>query len=468
MTAPPKPLAGKGVPTREIGYANQYPGDYWWVDTETTPELRWPVCTRVYQVMRRQDAQVASILRALTLPVLRTGWRIDPNGARDEVVRLVSEDLRLPIVGRDTDEQDDAAGKPAEKSPTPRVRGRFSWTDHLRQALLMVQYGHMFFEQVYRIDSDGRARLRKLAPRMPLSLAAITVAADGGLMSISQYAMGTLAGFFVAGGGAVGTEGAGKQIPVSRLVAYVNEPEGGSWIGQSVLRPAYKNWMLKDRLLRVQAQTIERNGMGIPTYEAAPQETDLAPGRAIATGVRAGDSSGAAIPNGAKLRLQGVEGALPNAEPVVRYHDEQMARGVLAHFLNLGTQTGSWALGSTFADFFVMSLQTLADSICDVASAHIIEDLVDLNWGPDEQAPRLVCDEIGSMHDATAEAIATLVGAGVLLPDGVLERAVRTQFGLPSKDPDAPEVEPKPGAPEAAPAPGPAIDGPDDPEDDGK
>lgn len=457
-----KPVLAK----REIGYADQYPGNYWWVDSETTPELRWPLNIRVFEVMKRQDAQVASILKALTLPVIRTGWRIDPNGARPEVVQLVADDLRLPIVGQDAPEVDED-GNTVAPPVRPRSRGRFNWKAHVRQAIVcMVQYGHMYFEQVYRIDEQGRARLAKLGPRMPQSLAAITLDKNGDLVSIAQYAMGTLQGFFV--GGAMGAAGGGTPIPANRLVAYIHEPEGGTWIGQSVLRPVYKNWMIKDRLLRVQAQTIERNGMGIPIYELAPQETDTAPGQAIATGLRAGDSSGAAIPNGANLRLEGIQGQIPNADIPIRYHDEQMARAVLAHFLNLGTQTGSWALGSTFADFFVMSLQTLADTICDTANQHIVEDLVDLNWGPDEPAPRIVCDEIGSMHDATAEAIATLVAAGVLLPDGVLERAVRVQYGLPTKQPGSPEAEPKPAAPADVPPPGPAIDGDEDPEDDNK
>ena len=40
-------------------------------------------------------------------------------------------------------------------------------------------------------------------------------------------------------------------MTVDRLVMYVNDREGGNWLGQSLLRPAYKFWLLKDRLLRV-------------------------------------------------------------------------------------------------------------------------------------------------------------------------------------------------------------------------
>lgn len=416
-------MAQATVPLRELGYAvASSPVTAATIDNEPTPELRWPDSVRVFDAMRRQDAQVASVLRAVTLPVRRTQWRVDPAGARDEVARLVADDIGLPLVG------DEAA--PART----RTRDRFSWLEHLRLALLMLTYGHMFFEQVYRIDGDGRARLRKLAPRMPGTIGSINVAADGGLISIKQWP---------ATGDPV------AMIPVSRLVAYVHDREAGNWFGSSLLRPAYKHWLIKDRLLRVQAQTIERNGMGVPVYEAqeGATPTDLDAGKKLATSVRAGSSAGAATPHGAKLRLMGVEGTLPNADPVVRYHDEQIARAVLAHFLNLGTQTGSWALGTTFADFFTLSLQTLAQQVADVATQHIVEDLVDVNWGEDEPAPRVVFDEIGSRREATADAIKALLDAGAVFPDRPLEEFLRNAYGLPAKALPSPT----PSAPPALP-----------------
>lgn len=395
------------APLREIGYAGPASVGYWTVADidEPTAELRWPLSLEVYDRMRTQDAQVQSVLRAVTLPVLRTPWAVDPAGARDEVVEHVAEDLGLPIQG----EPDAAQG---------RTRDRFSWIEHLRLALLSLPLGHMFFEQLARVEG-GRVRLHKLAPRMPRSLTRINVARDGGLVSIEQWGDGRKVS---------------TPIPVNRLVAYVHEREAGNWYGRSLLRAAYKNWLLKDRLLRVQAQTIERNGMGVPIYEAAEDEESLTAGQAIATGYRSGSTAGAALPHGAKLRLQGVEGELPDAEPAIRYHDEQIARAVLAHFLNLGTQTGSWALGSTFADFFTLGLQTVAESLRDVAQAHVVEDLVDWNWGPDEPAPRLVFQEIGSRQAATAQALQQLAAAGILLPDRELEESVRQSFDLPPKD----------------------------------
>lgn len=417
--APPAPAKKSAT---EVGYAATPKGSAFWaveLDDETTPELRWPECLPIYDAMRRQDAQVASVLRAVTHPIRGTTWRIDPNGAPDDVVEHVALDLGLPIRGR----EDVAPG---------RVRGRFSWSEHLRHALLMLPFGAMYFEQVYRLDEgSGLLHLRKLGPRMPRSISAFNVARDGGLESIEQHPIG--------GDGTTVTIGKGIKIPVDRLVAYVHEREAGNWAGQSLLRQAYKNWLLKDRLLRTQAQAIDRNGMGIPVYEGAENQTQdqLTEALNIASEIRAGDNSGLAGPNGAKWRLMGVEGQVPDASTPIRYHDEQIARAVLAHFLNLGTQTGSWALGSTFADFFTQSLQAVAQDIADITTAHVIEDLVDVNYGPHVQAPRLVFDEIGSQTGALALAIKTLVDAGVLTPDEGLEAHVRLGLGLPTKTTDA-------------------------------
>jgi hypothetical protein len=412
----------------EIGYAQAMLSQWWLLDEgETTPELQWPRSIAVYDQMRRTDAQVTSLLEAVTLPIRRTPWRIDPAGARATVVKFVATDMGLPIVG-----------KGPGKAPA-RTKGKFSWPDHLRLALLELVFGHMFFEQVYSVNDAGtEAHLKKLAPRMPSTIDQIKVASDGGLEWIKQRWTTDIT--------------APQVIPVDRLVAYVRNREGGNWLGQSILRPAYKNWLLKDRLLRVQAQTIERNGMGIPLYKAQEDatETDIAAGKTMATLWRAGEAAGSAVPFGADLVLRGVEGTLPDADPAIRYHDEQIARAALAHFLNLGTQTGSWALGSTFEDFFVYSLQTLAQQIADVTNQHVIEDLVDLNFGENEPAPRLVFDEIGSQQPATAQALKTLVDSGIIHPDQVLEETSRQQYGLPPADPATATTPPGVATPTAA------------------
>jgi hypothetical protein len=396
---------------------------------ETNLELIFPKSIETYDTMRREDAQVGSVIRAVTLPIRKAKWRLDPAGARPEVVAHIAADLGVPIKGQD------------EVART-RTRGRFSWDEHLRLALLCLPLGFSPFEQVYDLTSEpGVAHLRKLAWRPPRTISDIEVARDGGLVAIVQQ-------------GAIGSQEV--RIPVDRLVMYVNEREGGNWLGQSLLRQAYKNWLLKDRLLRIQVLSAERNGIGVPVFEGSEvpagvtdpeeikkrQDEEITAGLEIAKKVRAGESSGAAIAHGAKLEMKGVVGKLPDTDGPIRYHDEQIARAVLAHFLNLGTETGSWALGSTFANFFTDSLNAVAGHIADVAQQHVVEDLVDLNWGTAEPAPRLVCEPIGSEHPATAEAIKQLIECRAIFPDALLEEHLRSLYGLPAKDPNTSTAQP--------------------------
>ena len=68
-----------------------------------------------------------------------------------------------------------------------------------------------------------------------------------------------------------------------------------------------------------------------------------------------------------------------------------IARSMLANVLNLGQArgTGSWALGTTLNDVLSLEIESIAENVRDTATRHIIEDLVEANYGPDEPAPRL-------------------------------------------------------------------------------
>ncbi|MGB6179723.1 MAG: hypothetical protein WBF79_00610 [Rhodococcus sp. (in: high G+C Gram-positive bacteria)] len=413
------------APDSEKGYVNGAGQSWQWLydENETNPDLQWPESVRTYARMGREDAQCKSVLGAVMRPVERTVWRIRPNGADQHVVEHVARNLNLPIEGD--------AGAPV----VARSANRFSFKRHLRDALEAVRYGHAFFEQCARYNPDsGLFDLHKLAPRKQNTLQRINVAIDGGLESIEQRAPASMSIL------------KHEPIPVSRLVAYVHDQEPGVWTGQSLLRPAHKHWVIKDQLLRIHAIMMDRNGIGLPVYEGADgaSKEDNKAGKEMAKNVRVGAYAGASTPFGAKLRLIGVEGNLPDPLPGIKYHDEQIGRAALTHFLNLGQQTGSWALGSEFANFFIMTLQTIAEYICEVANQHIIEDLVDWNW-PGAQAPLLVFDEIGSQQQAVAEALKLLVDAGILFPDRALEEFIREKHGLPGKDTT-------PRAPAAAPA----------------
>jgi hypothetical protein len=150
------------APTNELGHGNTSlaPWSAFSDVNEPVPELAWPNSIATYGRMRT-DAQIASLQLGFTLPIRRYLWCIDPNGARDDVVEDVANNLNLPIEGQ-------------EPKPTGRRRDRFSHDRHLFHALLNLSYGFMFFEPVFRFDENsGKFGIRKLAPRMPATISEI-------------------------------------------------------------------------------------------------------------------------------------------------------------------------------------------------------------------------------------------------------------------------------------------------------
>lgn len=419
------------APAGEIGAISVLPswGALAGADPADPPAFQFP--QRVQTVERmRTDPQIDALCSSLTMPIMRYRWELDPNGARDEVVQQVSTDFGIPILG--------------SNDPAPRSRRRFKHRDHLEHALLALWHGFMMFEQVpdterYDLVRDGW-RLRKLAPRMPSTIDRIHVASDGGLAGITQYGYRPP----VRAGRAWITDPE-PQIGVNSLLAYVWKREGANWYGRSMLRPLYRDWILKDRALRVDAIKNERFGVGIPTA-TAPEGGDPAQYSKLAQSIRASETSGVGLPAGASVGVEGIRGTLPDVMASVRYYDESMARAFMAMVIQLGqTQTGSRALGNTFADHFQMLVEAVADWYKDTTNEHAIEDYVDWNWDEEEQAPLLRWSYAEHSPLAVTDLV-SMVTAGVITMDTATEAAVRKQTQLPELSGERP-------APVAPPAP---------------
>lgn len=384
---------------------------------DTNVDLRFPASTVVYDRMRGEDGQVASVARAITYPILNAKRRLAGDDVRPEVMAFVENELGLNL----------------EPGRARRRRQGIVLRDHIREALLSLWFGFMPFEQVYDVgpaapgledpEAPGRlyAHLRKLAPRMPRTLSEVRVSRDGGLAGIVQ-----------APAYGVTADPRGVFIPTDRLVVYVNEREGADWTGRSLLRAAYKHWLIKDALIRLGAQIVERNGMGIPIVEY-DQPADKAKAVALAKALRAGAEAGGAMPKGLRVTIVGVSGSTADELPRVKYHDEAIGRSLLAMFLNLGHDNGARALGATFVDYFLLAVNSIIGNLDETITEHVIRDLVELNYGVDEPYPTLVTDDLTAEATPTAEGLKALADAGLITYDRELEQDVRRRYRLPVK-----------------------------------
>lgn len=397
--------AGIGVTTYEVESLDYNHG------------LRFPNNIPIYDKVRA-DSQVKSVLEALRLPILSASWDLHTEGVRPEVVALVRTELGLPEPG---------AGQAGR-----RRRHGIVWKEHLEQVLTMLWAGFMCFEQVYEVgeaspdqESTGLSEvihLRKLAPRLPQTILRILTGRDGGLKAVEQNGWDTAKPVI---------------IPVDNLVFYCHKREGADWSGQSILRTAYRSWLIKDALIRLDAQAAERNSMGIPVIEYS-EESSKDEALQISRDLRAGATAGVALESGKmKLTIQGVQGSIVDLLPKINYHDQQTAKSALAMFLDLGHDNGARSLGETHLEVFLSSLQHTADYIADTATEHIIRDLVELNYGPEEAYPVLTPGNLKADRGIGVDALKSLVDAGVVRADDKLEDYLRAEYGLPSVDRDS-------------------------------
>lgn len=390
---------------------------------EQIPALTFPLSMQTYSRMRT-DPQIAAILKAYSYPMRSANYVVSPTGCRDEVVSFIADAWGLPIQG-DND------------GPGPARRRGVQWDEHLRIALLMLPFGFSPFAKWYDIGgSPLRARLGGLEERLPQTITDIVVDDRGKMTGVHQL-------------------GSQDVIPVKDLLWYSHEREGSAYHGRSLLREAYAPWLLKHEMWRVIAQSGRRFGMGVPTVTApaGSPPADVTAAADIASRYRAGDQAGIGLPSGFKFDLTGLSGSVPDTLGFVNYLDAQIAASVLAEILNLDTASnGNRALGDTVIGLLQMSWAATAKEITGPATDLNIE-IVDLNWGEDEPAPRILCTDI-NRPEITSEALAELAKAGVLTTDLSMENDVRVRYSLPTIQ----ERPAAPAAPEPTPAPVPAPD----------
>jgi hypothetical protein len=379
---------------------NGEPGDQ---TSEPVAELRWPYNLQTYAQMAT-DPEVAAVLQAWRTPLLGAHWYIEPNGA-DEIAKALSGFLRVPL---------------ADEVPPERAPLRFSpWSRHLSTALDALHFGHVIFEKVWRYDRvDRRIHLDRLAYRPQDSFISWDIAPEGDLRTASQYAIPP-------------GEKLPREIPIpgSKLLIYSYNQLGSNPTGRSVLRAVYKPWLLKDDLLRITQVAADRNGTGVPvvTY---PQGGDRDASLTLAKNIRVGDDAGAAVEDGTKVEMLGVKGQTFETLPVIQYYDRQIAKSMMAMFLELGQGHGALSLGEVFAAYLATQLNSVRAWIEDTFNGQVVTDWTRMNFGEDAPVPELRCQEISSERIATSEDIHNLARAGMLTWTPETEARTRRAQGV--------------------------------------
>lgn len=377
---------------------------------EHVPDVVWPLSNQTFSQMRN-DPAVAAVLSAVMLPIRRATWAVDPTGCRDQVAQMVADDLGLPVLGTN--------------APTAaRTRG-VSWPEHLRGALMYLVYGHSAWEMLAD-TSSGQARLVGLYERVQHTISFIHSTPNGDFGGISQFYHPD--------------REEAPEIAPEAMVFYSHNREGSAWHGRSLLRPMYAPFLLKREMQRVLATSSSRFGMGVPTVEWAAG-TNPTPGQMqqavqAASASRVGEQSGLVLPPGAQLVLKGLSGGTPDTLAFIKWLDQQLSKSVLAQFMDLGGSSsshGSFALGQSFVDLFILSIAAVAEELADQVTRQAAARVVEWNFGRDEPVPAVRVTDIGTKHEITADALLQLMQAGAITADPALEEYVRKTYQLPDR-----------------------------------
>lgn len=397
------------VSIRELGYSSPSPWTAW-TREERVGVLRDRVGIRTYYDMKRADGSVRGALRALKTPILSARWFVEPasQSAIDiKIAEFVADNLFK--------------------------RMNVPWSRTLEDMLLMCEYGYFPMEKVYKFDSDGKVRIAKLAPRHPLDIREWIYDDNGGPDGlIMDY---------------VPIEGFTGDIfiPISKMVVFVLEQEGGDLRGISILRSAYKHYYYKDNLYKIDAIQKERHGIGVPIIRMPLGFTDDDKSMAddLGRNLRTNERAHITIPNNWEVEFAKLEGQPVDCMTSIKHHDDKIWGNILAPFYD-DPDAKEDSMG-----LFYKSTRYIANTITDTINAHCIPQLVDYNFARGGY-PQLKARRIGEWEDIRTMSFAfrNFVGAGGIIPDDKLEAFLRVELDLPQADPSTARVMQTPQKPE--------------------
>lgn len=359
---------------------------------------------KVYDEMRKSDGTVRATVLACTLPIRRARWYVKPasNLPKDVEVAKITEHILFDWIENMT------------------------WDDLIRQALLMVPLGVMVFEKVYgtkTYQGNTYVTLKKLAPRMPKSI--LQWELPDGTLGIQQ----------------IRQDGVMAMIPMSKLVVFVNEKEGDNWWGTSMLRAAYKHWYFKNNFYKIDAIAFERQGIGIPKIKMPRgyTESDERKAATAMQNLRANENAYLLLPPDYEAEfMQMGATSTRDPNPSITHHNREIAKSVLAQFLELGaTSSGSRSLSEDHSEIFLNSLEAIANTITSEINKCLIKEIVDLNFDDVEEYPEL---DYAGIDDVDIQKLTTaytsLTTAGAITPTENDQVYLRSILGLPERTPE--------------------------------
>lgn len=332
------------------------------------PSFEWRDELRIDNVetMRRTDATVKQLLEALNAPMLATEYDIQPGGDDPKYIEH------------------------CEFAEENLFNMRRTWKEFMREALTYLPFGFSTFEQIYT-KKNSKIYLADLEPRIQHSILKWQLN-DGRRGIVQQIHTDEVD---------IGQNQA--QIPMNKLLVFTNDKEGDDYTGQSVLRPCWKHFYLKDKMYRIESISTERYGVGVPliTLPEEANEQQKADAEEMAANIRSNEKGYIILPSKDWV----VDILVPKGNPqkdqianAIAHHDRMILTSALAGFLNLGADSaGSYALSKDQSSFFLKHVEDKLMYMVEQINKQVIQRLIIINFGEQEKYPRLTFTPLGDI-----------------------------------------------------------------------
>lgn len=364
------------------------------------------------EIMRRSNSTIRGTLQVVKLPILSAEWKMQAAQNQDGDVDPNDQEI-------------------ADYIQHQLFEGPINFFDFLRQLSTGLEFGYAVFEKVCALNTfNGQTRigLSKLAFRKQRTI--LKWEQENGQPGVHQM---------------IG-DGQEFDIPRDKLVVFSNDKEGDNFDGISLLRYAYKDWDMLDKLTIVNAIALEKMGVGVPVAMAkegqTPSPQDIADAEEALREFRANENGFINLPASMTVEMLDMKAnTTKEIIPTLNYHDSRISKAVLAGFLELGGSSGSGAhaLAKDLTALFMKSEEGLAKQMQAVIQEDIVNYLCDLNFSdlpngyPQITFGSISDDNISEMSTA----LAALADKKLLTPDIDLEASLRKSFKLPAMSQDA-------------------------------
>lgn len=366
-----------------------------------------------YRQMLRVDPVLFGLVNAWKLPILRAEPRI-------EAASDAPEDEKIAEEVRDNFFEND----------------NFTYGQWLRDVLRFFEFGFEIMEKQFELK-DGRFRWKAWKHRRPetFNFDAWNLDEKGDLSHIHQNAYDNR------------TQAFRSDITIKKDAIFhiANEMEGENFQGKSVLRPCYRAYFIKDKMIRLQSIQAERGAVGVPhgTLKNSDKMDDMVK---VLKSLRSHEQSYIAdSENDFELSFFGGKDFFGlDLNPIIDAQNKEMVEAMSMGFLQQSkgdSGVGSMAKQGEDIDLAMLMLESQANYVEEIQNGSSfglrhIRQLVDLNHANVVKYPKY---RIAKISQDDVELL--LKAIGLAKSSGFInkttnedEKFIREKLGVPERD----------------------------------